>query len=274
MKPIDNTNKQIDFFHSIGIDKFDAAVNKKGSSFLFNNTQNFNRDLLIEKYINFLKYRNAMRQADVYIRPARGQDWSYCFLDDLAIESVKLIQKKYTSCSIHTSNEGGYQIWIETNRTLSEDERLIVNRHLVNQFNGDPGSVSGEHWGRIAGFTNQKRGGNEWVNHHSTVIVNALDADQILNDFEHISSIKTVINTAAHCASKLNVSNKNSASHECDSSESGKEFGWAYGAIQSGIDPDVIQKKLADRARDRGKIQPENYAMRTVNKVLDVIARV
>ena len=104
-----------------------------------------------------------VRNADVYVRPARGYRWPLVFLDDVPCSAAAAVARKYGALLIHTSAAGGCHIWLRCSLPLDEDERHRAQRYLAPRLGADLGSISGEHLGRLAGFKNCKRAG-VWVN--------------------------------------------------------------------------------------------------------------
>ena len=92
---------------------------------------------------------------DIFIRPVRGINHPIIMLDDLNNNEIQRISTEWQSAVVETSLQN-HQIWIVTNRAINESERKNVQKMLIASFGGDLGSVSGEHWGRCAGFINQK----------------------------------------------------------------------------------------------------------------------
>lgn len=119
---------------------------------------------------------------------------------------------------------------------------------------GDPGSVSGEHFGRFPGFRNWKRGG-AWVN-----LISLPDTA--------LPRLKTFDSSLPHGGRRGSSGRPSSCVETNDTSESGREWGWVCGSVEHGKDPEEIRRKLEIRARDRGKNDPEGYARRTVSKAL------
>lgn len=209
---------------------------------------------------------------DVYIRPARGHGWPVVFLDDLPPTKARAIAHKYASLIVETSREN-CQVWIRVARPLSEVERGTVQRSLASMIGADPGSVSGDHFGRVAGFLNRKQGRNDFL-----VQVLAASSGPALDPGRHLIKAST------------NTSGPIEAPHACEDggagiSESEKEFryalarlGWARsrGRDPAGEAPFLIGN-IADRAVARGKrrsrVAALEYAEQTVQRALQALPR-
>ena len=112
---------------------------------------------MIRKSIGWLKRQNA-QGCDIYIRPARSVASSLVLVDDLSASTVRGLPGLGLAPALVTeTSRGNYQAWVR----LSEEAqppaaRTAVAKHLAQQLGGDPNSADFGHFGRLAGFTNQK----------------------------------------------------------------------------------------------------------------------
>ena len=86
-----------------------------------------------------------VRQAEIYIRPARVHPWPIALLDDLAVATATRIARKYDALVVHTSPQGGCHLWLLCGEPLDENERCRAQRWLAQRIEADQGSISGEH---------------------------------------------------------------------------------------------------------------------------------
>ena len=206
---------------------------------------------------------------DVYIRPARGHGWPVVFLDDLPPTKARAIAHKYASIIIETSREN-CQVWIRVARPLSEVERATVQRSLAALVGADPGSVSGDHFGRAAGFLNRKKGRNDFL-----VQVLAASTGPALDPGRHLIKASNTSGPAPRAC----------ANGGAGISESEKEFRYALARLgwarSRGRDPvgeiPTLIGNIADRAAARGKRKTRaaavEYAARTVQRALQALPR-
>lgn len=187
------------------------------------------------------------RQAEIYIRPARGNSWPVVLLDDLPVAIASRIAHKYDSLVVRTSVEGGCHLWLLCSDVLEESERGLAQRWLAQRIEADPASTSGEHLGRLAGFKNWKRFGT-WINVLDASRRNRPWAAQFSTDHE-----KPLPSTLRH-----------SVAGALDSSSSGREWGWICGLLEAGCDATTAYLRLIERARPRRGVDAERYACRTV----------
>jgi hypothetical protein len=110
----------------------------------------------LEQSIAWLKRMNA-RGNDIYVRPA-GQQHGLVLLDDLKADAIARLQVDgFAPAAIIETSPGNYQAWVKlTDKTLSNEARRLAARDLVKSYGGDLNSADGQHYGRLAGFTNQK----------------------------------------------------------------------------------------------------------------------
>lgn len=243
----------LDSFERFGIDRFDIGVRRNEGTFIFHESQDLDR-AGVEKRFKWLKYENR-QGSEIYIRPARGHSWNYLFLDDLNLEAAREIAAKHRTMLIQTSAEGGCHAWLCTSRAITEPERYAKQSDLAQHYGADKMSVSGEHWGRFAGFRNHKRG--SWVNWLITS-----DSPPMT-----VSSISTPTGQqAGGCVIHSPSNRTRPISRSIDDSPSGAEWGWVMGFLSATGDAQRAIDRLAEQADARGKSNPRSYAERTVRK--------
>lgn len=111
--------------------------------------------------VNTVGVEEARRPLNVYICSAKSQPQSWLMMDDLTIEQCREIAGNRTAMIIQTSATS-HHLWLATSRPVSVAERKLCQQVLQKKYGGDEGSVSGDHFGRLAGFKSIKR--NCWVN--------------------------------------------------------------------------------------------------------------
>lgn len=242
-----------------GIDRLDLAIARGPERrFQLRGLQNLGIEEIYRR-LPWLRHENH-EGSDIYFRPEKGGPWPIIFLDDLTSDQAVKMVKSYRCWSIETS-PGRFHTWIITDRPLSPPERYAEQKIFITQGIGDPGSVSGDHFGRFPGFKSWKRG--SWVNLMSSPNqANQLFHPMIGRQDQGASSIQGLPSGFKRVESKRD---------EIDTSESGKEFGWACNWLRAGLDPEKAIRKLTMRATYRGKNRPEDYARRTVSKAQEIV---
>lgn len=282
MKPIDQTHAFLTWFEAIGVDRWDVGA-LRSDDVMLNHYDQSRGDM--SRLIPWARAENA-NGANVYARPHRRTSWPVLFFDDVPPDVARATVARLDALAVRTSQAGGCHLWIRMDAALTEQERGRYQETLRPYFGADPRSTSGEHYGRLPGFKNMKRGG-DWVN----VLVSST-AGVLFPLAEVIARIPTeepdeppafsqppqpTIQTpgGGRCGSRPFAASRAAVvTSGVDGSESGREWGYVCGALEHGADPAVIRAGLEERARSRGKRRPEAYAWRTVeNALLHVAAR-
>lgn len=248
MRARDNTERMLQWWARAGLGRADLAVRRPDG------VMAWHRDLPLEKLpLGWARAQNATK-ADVYVRPARGHDWPVVFLDDVTVDVAAKVVAKYAALAVGTSPEGGCHLWLRCRRALDEDARREAQRWLASRVGADPGSTSGEHLGRLAGFRNWKRG--SWVNVHDAVLVRpAWDPRAIPEGGRSRPAAKGDVQRLA-------------TARTSDTSESGREWGWVCGLLEAGYPASSIQARLQERARQRRGADAARYAQHTVRRAI------
>ena len=247
MQATEQTRVMLDWWASTGVDRTDLAVRRSTGSMLWH------RDLALPALpLPWARAENAHR-ADVYIRPARGHAWPLVFVDDVAVDRARAVARQVDALLVETSPAGGCHVWLHCDRVLDEHDRTRVQRWWVDRLAGDPGSVSGEHLGRLVGFKNWKRGGC-WVN--------LLAASHRRGPW-HVAEALIPVPTPRTAHRQLQTRNG-----PRDTSPSGHDWAWVCTLLEHGHSPGRIYARLVDRARVRRGADAERYARRTVEHAL------
>ena len=265
-KPKDQLMHLIRWLGQSGITHLDLAVQRRGpggekGSFLAPSTTKAENLgwFQIEARLAWLRAENAAG-ADIYFRPYRHQAWPLVFLDDLSPDMATRIAAKYRAAAIQTSKDSCH-LWLHMTRPLDEIQRFHIQRNLVERLNGeaDPGSVSGEHWGRLPGFRNRKPGRNCWVN---------------LLILSHGLSCQP----AKIVAHRPNQRKRRETPHSPENQElvnldqSRMEWGWVMGSLENGVPSQQVLSALIVGAQPRrGHRDALRYASYTVQKACRIL---
>lgn len=137
---------------ALGVERFEVGIREAKTG------QMMNREWTaaeIEQAAPWLKRMNA-RGNDVYIRPAG--EHGLVLVDDLTADKLSSMQKDgFQSAAQIETSPGNYQAWVKlSDKPLSADVRRVAAAALAKHYEGDPNSADSRHYGRLAGFTNQK----------------------------------------------------------------------------------------------------------------------
>lgn len=249
MRAMKQTEWQLRWFDEHLVVNLDLAVRRPDGTFVSKDSCDLDGVGVI-RCLPWIRYENARQRADVYVRPARGHTWPVVFLDDVDPSVSRMVSRKYSALVIQTSQAGGCHVWLSVSRPLDESERSSAQRFLQQQLGSDPGSISGEHWGRLAGTKNHKRDGC-WVN-----VLYASDGPP----WEPVLSSPDVGEESKRSA-RL-------ADRGSTRDESVAEFAWCCHRIREGLSLPQIETELSKRALKRGKRNPVDYAKRTARAAL------
>ena len=109
---------------------------------------------LISSAIKWLWQANA-DGSHIFIRPHGPHALS--FVDDLTAEAISIMKRDgfAPALTVETSPRN-FQAWLNHGRTLDSETSTCAAKVLAKRFGGDPSSADWRHFGRLAGFTNQK----------------------------------------------------------------------------------------------------------------------
>jgi len=268
-----NQLKQIGWFVNVAnVESFDVSARYGNVS--MHARHKISPDNIVTDYLPWLSFKNTKEKREACIRPHRHDSVPLIFFDDVNVETALSISAKYSACVIKTSEEGACHVWVHTDRALSERERYLVQRYLHERIGADGGSISGEHWGRLCGYMNWKR--NCWVNLLAATAHKPLEVtDDMLVDDEPVN--KPVSNTRSKGATSpsakltpLPMTTGSSGDYsDRDTTESGLEWGWTCENLAKGVDADIIESELYNRARERKKAGAQRYSQRTVQRAIE-----
>lgn len=247
MNPQLHTLKMLLWFRGVGIERLDLALRRSDGTMIWHRWKSFGQlPLAWARALN-------VRQAEVYVRPARGESWPVVLLDDVEPSLAVAIPRKYAALAVATSPQGGCHVWLACRQSLSESQRAQVQRWLAPKAGADRASTSGEHLGRLAGFKNWKRSG-VWVNTVASSVIRPWDPTPALRESPVATARRRCVSPPQHGGT--------------DASPSGQDWSWTCWRLHSGDDPDSIYHRLVARARPRRGSDAERYARRTVDRAV------
>jgi hypothetical protein len=113
----------------------------------------WNRDSLL-KSIGWLRYENREGR-NIYVRPKGEHNLS--LVDDLSARSIaEMVRSGFAPAAVIETSPGNFQAWLKHPEPLTKELGTAAARALALKFGGDRGAADWRHFGRLAGFTNQK----------------------------------------------------------------------------------------------------------------------
>jgi hypothetical protein len=104
--------------------------------------------------IAWLRLEN-MRGRNIYIRPQGEHHLS--LVDDLSKSAIDRMKAEgFEPAAIVETSPRNFQAWLNNGERLPRDVGTGVARALASRFEGDTKAADWRHFGRLAGFTNQK----------------------------------------------------------------------------------------------------------------------
>ena len=136
---------------AMGSDRFDlGALSQKGRMMLSENCG----VALIPSAIKWLRLEND-GGAHIFIRPHGSHALS--LVDDLSAEAIATMKRDgFTPALIVETSQRNFQAWLNHGQILDCETSTCAAKELAQRFGGDSSSADWRHFGRLAGFTNQK----------------------------------------------------------------------------------------------------------------------
>ncbi len=238
----------------------------------------------IQEAIQRLRRENA-RGAHIFIRPHGTHALS--LVDDLGIDAIARITcAGFQPALVIETSPQNFQVWLNHGRTLDRSMSTWAAKELAKRFGGDLSSADWRHFGRLAGFTNQKP---------ERLLPNGLAPFVCLRQcegrtyaaahefLEHVQSIaKKAVALQTTQTTSRSTSNQNpvrplSEFHldpRYDRDLHRADMAWALHAASRGLSEQRIRDEIL-RARDlskKGRLQRQvSYAERTATKAVNVI---
>ena len=104
--------------------------------------------------IAWLRLEN-MRGRNIYIRPQGEHQLS--LVDDLSKSAIRRMKTEgFEPAAIVETSPRNFQAWLNHGERLTKEVGTAVARALASRFEGDTNAADWRHFGRLAGFTNQK----------------------------------------------------------------------------------------------------------------------
>jgi hypothetical protein len=106
------------------------------------------------KALAWLRHENGAG-AHVYVRPAGAH--ALTLVDDLDEKGVhRLVAEGYEPALVVETSRGNFQAWLKHPEVLDERTSTVIAKEVAARFDADSSSADWRHFGRLAGFTNQK----------------------------------------------------------------------------------------------------------------------
>jgi hypothetical protein len=92
---------------------------------------------------------------NIYVRPAGEHQLS--LVDDVSALNIERMKSSgFQPATVVETSPGNFQAWLNHGRRLPKEFGTAAARALAEKFDGDAKAADWRHFGRLAGFTNQK----------------------------------------------------------------------------------------------------------------------
>jgi len=136
---------------AMGCEAFDIGVLRQSGRMLLR--ERWTQQQIVAAVL-WLKHENA-RGAHIFVRP-HGEH-ALSLLDDLSTDAVMSMEASgFEPAVLVETSPRNFQAWLNHGRILNRELSTRVAKELAARFGGDPSSADWRHFGRLAGFTNQK----------------------------------------------------------------------------------------------------------------------
>ena len=137
---------------AFGGDRFDIGIRDGQQGKMMNRL--WTSDDVVQN-VAWLKRMNAQGN-DIYVKPAG--EHGLVLVDDLKPEAIdRLKGQGFNPAIVTETSPGNLQAWLKLSQDPIEARiRSVLGRGFAKDFGGDPNSADAQHYGRLAGFTNQK----------------------------------------------------------------------------------------------------------------------
>jgi RepB DNA-primase from phage plasmid len=239
----------------------------------------------IEQAIPWLRRENA-RGAHIFIRPHGTHALS--LVDDLNAETIlRMTDAGFQPAAVVETSPGNFQVWLNHGRTLFDRTfSTHAAKELARRFGGDPSSADWRHFGRLAGFTNQKPNRRLKSGLPPFVRLHECEGHDYTAAREFLEDVKTLAQKVSAERSTRRMSGATSnddtvrslSDFHVDPRYSGDfhraEMAWALHAASRGLPEQQIRDEILhtrDLSKKGGPERQLNYARRTAIKAVSTI---
>ena len=137
---------------AMGCQRFDVGILHRDGRMLLREGWSAER---IDAAVSWFRRENA-QGAHIFVRPHGAHALS--LVDDVRADAVAAMKESgFQPAVVVETSPGNFQVWVNHGRVLSDHTfSTQAAKELARRFGGDPSSADWRHFGRLAGFTNQK----------------------------------------------------------------------------------------------------------------------
>jgi hypothetical protein len=198
---------------------------------------------------------------NIWVRPSASlPGHPFLMLDDLPVSRALAVARKYASAVVETS-PGNAQVWIVCSRELGREQRQDVARALCDRTGSDSGAISEPRWGRLPGFKQRKpEKPQTWTN------LLAISTAALFDPAPYLRA-----DGGGRSLPPSGGGGVPSSSPSDGADMSRREFSYACHALRAGVDPSVVEQRIAAHVAASGRRKSRDYATRTVAAALRAV---
>lgn len=136
---------------AMGSQSFDMGVLRRDGRMLLREAWTARN---VKAAIGWLRQENA-RGAQIFVRPHGVH--ALTLIDDVSASAIAAMKDGgFDPAATIETSPANFQVWVNHGRVLDHELSSLAAKELARRFGGDSSSADWRHFGRLAGFTNQK----------------------------------------------------------------------------------------------------------------------
>ena len=236
----------------------------------------------VDAAVSWFRRENA-RGAHIFVRPHGAHALS--LVDDVSADAIAAMKESgFHPAVVVETSPGNFQVWVNHGRVLSDHTfGTQAAKELAHRFGGDPSSADWRHFGRLAGFTNQKPNRRLSNGHQPFVRLHGCEGRSYSAAHEFLEEVKSLAEKAGAERAAWTTSQTTPTEHSVrsltefhsDPRYSGDlhraDLAWALHAASRGLPEQQISYEILharDLSKKGGTSRQVDYAERTAIKAV------
>jgi len=267
---------------AMGCELFEIGVLRMDSRMLLRSSWTADQ---MDAALAWLRRENA-RGAQIFVRPHGAHALS--LVDDLNAEALaRMTDDGFQPAVVVETSAANFQVWL--NHGLILFDRTFSThaaKELARRFGGDPSSADWRHFGRLAGFTNQKPKRRLQTGLPPFVRLHECEGRTYTAAREFLEDVKSLVQKASAERSTRRISGASSnddsvrslSDFHADPRYSGDlhraDMAWALRAASRGLQEQLIRDEILharDLSKKGGPERQLDYARRTATKAVSTV---
>jgi hypothetical protein len=269
----------------MGCELFEIGILRPDGLMLLRNGWSTER---IDAALRWLRRENALG-AHIFVRPHSAHALS--LVDDLNAEAIdRMTGVGFQPALVIETSPGNFQVWLNHGQIISDPSfGTQAAKELARRFGGDSSSADWRHFGRLAGFTNQKpkrrlrSGLPPFVRLHECDGLPYCAAREFLEEAKSLAKKASAERRASTTSRPISTEDsvRPLTAFQKDPRYGGDlhraDMAWALHAASRGLSEEQIRKEILharDLSKKGGAVRQLDYAQRTAFKALSRVETV